>query len=59
MFYKHALGISKQQVEINQHAQQSNVDILKNIFSSLLNQRYVTFQPLFMHMDVRTYANEM
>jgi len=30
---------------MHQHTQQTNVDIFKQIFSSLLNQSHVTFQP--------------
>jgi len=37
-------GYFKEQTKMHQHTQQNNVDI-KNIFSSLLNQRHVTFQP--------------
>ena len=45
--------------KIHQYTQQITVDILKNIFSSLLNQRHVTFLPSLYAYDCARICNEM
>jgi len=58
-FRQLALVIWKEQTTIHLYTQHINVDILYNIFSSLLNQRHATFQPslyalwLCVHMQMR------
>ena len=37
--------ILKELTKIHQYTQQNNIDILYNIYGSLLNQSHVTFQP--------------